>query len=115
MAMRLATDERKTLEISHKTLGIEAEHHQVCPMHPDYKKLPFISRDVETAKKLLAEAGHADGVLPSAKYWEILGKVPFGFTTWAHRPLGFMAQALAHRTGFHGARPTIRTPGSTRS
>ncbi len=26
------------------------------------KKLPFMSRDVETAKKLLAEAGHPDGL-----------------------------------------------------
>jgi len=133
-AVRLATDQAKTLEISHRNLGIEGEHHHVCPIHPDYKKLPFMGRDVEAAKKLLAEAGHPDGidveitcksdptyeltaveamveqwgrpgircrinVLPSAKYWEVWDKVPFGFTTWAHRPLGFMALALAYRTG----------------
>ncbi len=61
-AVRLATDQGKTLEISQKNLGIEAEHHHVCPIHPDYKKLPFMSRDIETAKKLLAEAGHPDGI-----------------------------------------------------
>jgi len=25
--------------------------------------------------------------------------VPFGFTTWAHRPLGIMSLALAYRSG----------------
>jgi peptide/nickel transport system substrate-binding protein len=26
-------------------------------------------------------------------------KVPFGFTTWTHRPLGIMSLALAYRSG----------------
>jgi peptide/nickel transport system substrate-binding protein len=133
-AVRLATDQAKTLEISLKNFGIQAEHHHVCPLHPDYMKLPFMSRDLEAAKKLLTEAGYPDGidteitckpdpayeltavesmveqwkdagircrinVLPSTKYWEVWDKVPFGFTTWAHRPLGFMTLALAYRTG----------------
>jgi peptide/nickel transport system substrate-binding protein len=38
-------------------------------------------------------------VLPSTQYWEVWTKVPFGFTTWAHRPLGVMSLALAYRTG----------------
>src|SRR5438874_1312302 len=38
-------------------------------------------------------------VLPSAKFWEVWDKVPFGFTEWTHRPLGFMVLALAYRTG----------------
>src|SRR5262249_41941738 len=38
-------------------------------------------------------------VVPSTQYWEIWTKVPFGFTTWAHRPLGVMSLALAYRTG----------------
>jgi len=38
-------------------------------------------------------------VVPSTQYWEIWTKVPFGFTTWAHRPLGIMTLALAYRTG----------------
>jgi peptide/nickel transport system substrate-binding protein len=122
------------LEIAHSGLGTAAEHHHVCPVHPDYKKLPFMSRDVEAAKKLLADAGHANGVdveiackpdptweltaveamveqwkeagircrinvMPSAKFWEVWDKVPFGFTSWAHRPLGFMVLGLAYRTG----------------
>lgn len=38
-------------------------------------------------------------VLPSAKFWEVWTEVPFGYTSWAHRPLGFMVLALAYRTG----------------
>ncbi len=133
-AMRLACDVAKTTEIAVGDLGTTAEHHHVCPIHPDYKKLPEMARDVEAAKKLLAEAGHPDGidaeialkpdpawelavveacveqwkeagirvkmnVLPSAKFWDVWDKVPFGFTSWAHRPLGFMVLSLAYRTG----------------
>jgi peptide/nickel transport system substrate-binding protein len=38
-------------------------------------------------------------VMPSTQFWEVWTKVPFGFTTWAHRPLGVMSLALAYRTG----------------
>jgi peptide/nickel transport system substrate-binding protein len=38
-------------------------------------------------------------VMPSTQYWEVWTKVPFGFTTWTHRPLGVMSLALAYRTG----------------
>ena len=38
-------------------------------------------------------------VMPSTQYWEVWTKTPFGFTTWAHRPLGVMSLALAYRTG----------------
>jgi peptide/nickel transport system substrate-binding protein len=38
-------------------------------------------------------------VLPSAKFWDVWTEVPFGYTTWAHRPLGFMVMTLAYRTG----------------
>jgi peptide/nickel transport system substrate-binding protein len=133
-AIRLATDNGKTLDIAQKGFGAAAEHHHVCPVHADYFKLPPMTRDIEAAKKLLAEAGHPDGidieiackadpswesvavqamveqwkeagirckinVMPSAKYWDIWTTVPFGFTNWAHRPLGFMVLGLAYRTG----------------
>lgn len=133
-AVRMATDCAKTLQIAHKGVGTAAEHHHVAPVHPDYFKLEAFKRDVEGAKKLLADAGFKDGidleinckpdpsweqaaveamaeqwkeagirakinVLPSNKFWEVWDKVPFGFTEWTHRPLGFMVLALAYRTG----------------
>ena len=133
-AFRLATSNAPVLQIAHKGLGTVAEHHHVCPIHPEYFKLPEMKRDVEAAKKLLAEAGYSDGLdveivckpdpaweqsavqimaeqwkevgisckinlLPSAKFWEVWDKVPFGFTTWTHRPLGIMVLGLAYRTG----------------
>ncbi|MEH6579721.1 MAG: ABC transporter substrate-binding protein [Amphritea sp.] len=133
-AVKLAIDTQKCLEIAHQGLGAPGEHHHVCSVHPDYYKLPFMGRDVEAAKKLLAEAGYPDGIdleittkpdpaweaaavqvmveqwkdagirvkinmLPSAQFWDVWLKVPFGFTHWNHRPLGFMILGLAYRSG----------------
>ncbi len=133
-AVRYATDPEKSLQIAHKGVGQAAEHHHVCPVHPDYKKIESLGYKPDEAKKLLAEAGYPDGidieifckpdpsweqaaveamveqwkagnirakinVLPSAKFWEVWTEVPFGFTEWTHRPLGFMVLALAYRTG----------------
>ena len=133
-ALRLATDAPRCLELAHRGLGAPGEHHHVCKVHPDYKKLPAMERDVEAAKALLAEAGHPDGVsmeivakkdpaweiqavqamveqwkeaginvninlIPSAQFWDDWTNYPFSFTSWAHRPLGFMVLGLAYRTG----------------
>jgi peptide/nickel transport system substrate-binding protein len=133
-AVRYATDPAKCLQIAHKGVGQPAEHHHVCSVHPDYKKIEPLGFKPDEAKKLLAEAGYPDGidieinckpdpsweqaaveamaeqwkegnirakinVLPSAKFWELWTEVPFGFTEWTHRPLGFMVLALAYRTG----------------
>jgi peptide/nickel transport system substrate-binding protein len=38
-------------------------------------------------------------VMPSASFWDIWQKVPFGYTAWTHRPLGVMVLGLAYRTG----------------
>ncbi|MBI3708895.1 MAG: ABC transporter substrate-binding protein [Proteobacteria bacterium] len=38
-------------------------------------------------------------VMPANSYWDIWTKVPFGFTSWTHRPLGVMTYSLAYRTG----------------
>ena len=37
--------------------------------------------------------------MPSDKFWEVWNKVPFGFTSWTHRSLGFIVLGLAYRTG----------------
>ncbi len=133
-AMRYAIDPAEVLKISYRGLGLPGEHHHVCTVHPEYAKLAPFARDVAKAKKLLADAGYADGidveiaarpqpdwelvavqtmveqwkeagirvkinVMPSTQYWDVWTKVPFGFTTWAHRPLGVMTLGLAYRTG----------------
>jgi peptide/nickel transport system substrate-binding protein len=41
----------------------------------------------------------AINVMPSAQFWEIWDKAPFGFTSWTHRPLGVMVLGLAYRSG----------------
>jgi peptide/nickel transport system substrate-binding protein len=61
-AMRLAVDVNQVLEIALRSLGQPAEHHHVAPIHPEYAKLPPFTRDVAAAKKLLAEAGHPNGI-----------------------------------------------------
>lgn len=38
-------------------------------------------------------------VMPAAQFWEVWDKVPFGITSWTHRPLGVMALALAYKSG----------------
>ena len=38
-------------------------------------------------------------LMPSAQFWDNWDKVPFGFTSWTHRPLGFMVLGLAYRSG----------------
>ncbi|MFQ5783253.1 MAG: ABC transporter substrate-binding protein [Alphaproteobacteria bacterium] len=60
-AMRLAVDTPNVLLSAHRNLGAPGEHHHVCPIHPEYAKLPFMSRDVAAAKKLLADAGYPNG------------------------------------------------------
>jgi len=49
----------------------------------------------------LAEAGIrlAIKVVPATEYWSVWNKVPFGATSWAHRPLGIMTLDLGYRSG----------------
>ena len=133
-ALRLAVDPEKILKVSLGPLGLPGEHHHVCPIHPEYPKLPPMQRDVARARSLLSEAGYPDGVdleiacasdvpwqingvqaivqqwqeagirvkiksMPSASYWDVWDKVPFGYTLWYHRPLGIMVLGLAYRSG----------------
>ncbi|MFQ6021404.1 MAG: ABC transporter substrate-binding protein [Acidiferrobacterales bacterium] len=65
-ALRLAIDPRLTQELVRGVLGSPAEHHHVSPIHPEYAKLPPMwvdkKRNVEAAKRLLAEAGYSRGI-----------------------------------------------------
>lgn len=38
-------------------------------------------------------------VMPGPSYWDVWDKVPFGFTSWTHRPLGVMTLELGYRSG----------------
>ncbi len=62
LALRYGMDCPKVLEIAHRNLGLPGEHHFVCPIHPEYAKLPEMTRDPEKARGLLAEAGYPDGI-----------------------------------------------------
>ncbi len=74
--------------------GIDAEI--VCRPQPDWELLA-----VQAMVEQWKEAGIRVkiSVMPSTQYWNVWTKVPFGFTTWAHRPLGTMVLSLAYRTG----------------
>jgi peptide/nickel transport system substrate-binding protein len=61
-AMRLAIDPEVILKVALLGLGKQGEHHHVSVAHPEYASLPLRSRDVAAAKKLLADAGHKDGI-----------------------------------------------------
>ena len=74
--------------------GIDTEI--ICRPQPDWELLA-----VQAMVEQWKEAGIRVkiNVMPSAQYWNVWTKVPFGFTTWAHRPLGTMVLSLAYRTG----------------
>jgi peptide/nickel transport system substrate-binding protein len=42
--------------------GDIGENHHVSPIHPEYFELPEMKRDVDKAKKLLADAGYPNGI-----------------------------------------------------
>jgi peptide/nickel transport system substrate-binding protein len=67
-----------------------------CRPQPDWELLA-----VQTMVEQWREAGIRAriNVMPSTQYWQNWTKVPFGFTSWAHRPLGIMVLGLAYRTG----------------
>jgi len=61
-AIQKTCDAQRQLDIAHQGLGVVADHHHVASLHPEYFKLPEYKQDIEGAKKLLADAGHADGL-----------------------------------------------------
>jgi peptide/nickel transport system substrate-binding protein len=59
-ALQLACDNAVLLELGYSGLGIPAENHHVCPIHPEYAELPPPVHDPERARQLMEEAGMAD-------------------------------------------------------
>lgn len=59
-AVQRAVDNATVLDLGYRGFGIVAENHHVGPMHPEYAKLPPVSRDAAKALALLNASGHAD-------------------------------------------------------
>jgi peptide/nickel transport system substrate-binding protein len=62
---------------------------------------PWHQAVCEALRDQLRDAGInlAVNVVPATKFWEVWNKVPFGATSWGHRPLGTMTLAQAYRSG----------------
>lgn len=56
-AIQKCCDAKRNLDIAHRGLGSQGEHHHVAKIHPEYFALPEYKQDIAEAKKLLAEAG----------------------------------------------------------
>lgn len=61
-AIAMAIDNEAIKALVYPEGGDVGQNFHVAPVHPDYQALPPLVRDVEGAKKLLAEAGHGDGL-----------------------------------------------------
>lgn len=61
-ALQMAVDPAVILELGYAGYGTVAEHHHVCPIHPEYAEIPKAPVDPAAAKQMIADAGHADTV-----------------------------------------------------
>ena len=59
-ALQMAVDPAVILELGYAGYGTVAEHHHVCPIHPEYAEIPKVPVDPAAAKQMIADAGHAD-------------------------------------------------------
>ncbi|MBN2630608.1 MAG: ABC transporter substrate-binding protein [Rhodobacteraceae bacterium] len=59
-ALAMAVDNKVVLELGYSDLGTVAENHHVCPIHPEYAKLPPLVVDPAAARQMIADAGRAD-------------------------------------------------------
>jgi len=59
-ALAMAVDNNICLELGYSNRGTVAENHHVCPIHPEYAKLPAQKVDGAAAKALMEAAGMGD-------------------------------------------------------
>ncbi len=85
-----------------RALLAEAGHADGIDIEITCKKDPaWELQTVQAMSEMMGEAGIRVNinVVPTPQYWDNWTKVPFGFTSWGHRPLGVMALGLAYRSG----------------
>jgi len=99
-ALQLAVDNATVLALGYGGAGDVAENHHVCPIHPEYAKLPKVERNVEEAKRLMQEAGQND-------YEHVLITVD---EDW-HKNTGDAIAAQIREAGFKVKREVL--PGAT--
>lgn len=61
-AVVAAADNAQMLKFAYRGQGVVGENHHVAPFQPDYGALPAPRRDLARARRLLAEAGHPNGI-----------------------------------------------------
>ncbi len=61
-AVQLCCDAEVYPELVYLGRGTVGEHHHVAPIHPEYFPLPRFEPNVAEARRLLAEAGYAEGL-----------------------------------------------------
>ncbi len=61
-ALQMAVDPAVILELGYAGYGTVAEHHHVCPIHPEYAEVPKVPVDPAKARQMIEDAGHADTV-----------------------------------------------------
>jgi peptide/nickel transport system substrate-binding protein len=59
-ALQMAVDNNVVLELGYNNLGVVAENHHVCPIHPEYAKLPPQEVNPAKALEMITAAGMAD-------------------------------------------------------
>ncbi|MER8389317.1 ABC transporter substrate-binding protein [Mesorhizobium sp. M1380] len=59
-ALQLAVDNSAVLQIAYSGYGTVAANYHVAPLHPEFYPVPEKKRDVEAARRLMAEAGQID-------------------------------------------------------
>jgi peptide/nickel transport system substrate-binding protein len=58
--IQMAVDNAIVLELGYNNQGTVAENHHVCPIHPEYAKLPPLVVDPAAGKAMVEEAGFGD-------------------------------------------------------